>query len=474
MKFSYTKILSLFLILLNIVAAEPAGDLVKNLPDYSYRGRLYSGYLSAGPRKQFHYMFHYANEDYENKPLVLWLNGGPGCSSLDGWSSEHGPMQLDDDGVYHMNEYSWNRAANMLYLESPGGVGFSYIDSQLDYDKEINDDIAAQDNLNALLDFFNKFSGFKGKDFYVSGESYGGIYVPTLAYNIIMHNKGVPESQKINLKGILVGNGVADWNFDVSKARIDFAFSHHLYSYETRLDYNRYCVIDIDKKKCSEISDEMNKNLENINIYDYLRECQLPTTEDGQIDYFSNYFKKAPWAFKDLKQKQENMKKNKPKQDLYIDENEKNESPPCVSDKAMTEYFNREEVKKALHVKTDINWELCSSEVGGRYNILPEGSIWTYPTLLKEGVKVLIYSGDTDFAVPFNGNQAWIHNLKLEIEKPWRRWRAFGDMDNVGGYVINYKGLTFCTVKGTGHMTPQWKPKESYYMFSKFINGEEF
>ena len=75
-------------------------------------------------------------------------------------------------------------------------------------------------------------------------------------------------------------------------------------------------------------------------------------------------------------------------------------------------------------------------------------------------------------AVPFNGNQAWIHNLKLEIEKPWRQWRAYEDTDNVSGYVVDYKGLTFCTIKGTGHMAPQWKPKEAYYMFSKFLNGE--
>ena len=103
-----------------------------------------------------------------------------------------------------------------------------------------------------------------------------------------------------------------------------------------------------------------------------------------------------------------------------------------------------------------------------------KGSIWAYPTLLEEGIRILIYSGDTDVVVPFNGNQAWIKNLNLEIEKPWRQWRAFDDQENISGYVTQYKGLTFCTIKGTGHMAPQWKPKESYYMFSKFLKGEEF
>ena len=104
-------------------------DLVESLPEYSYTGKLYSGYLKAGPAKYFHYMLNVADEDPEEKPLVLWLNGGPGCSSLDGWSVENGPMFLNTNGTFRMNEYSWNKAANMLYIESPGGVGYSFINS---------------------------------------------------------------------------------------------------------------------------------------------------------------------------------------------------------------------------------------------------------------------------------------------------------------------------------------------------------
>ena len=109
-----------------------------------------------------------------------------------------------------------------------------------------------------------------------------------------------------------------------------------------------------------------------------------------------------------------------------------------------------------------------------RYIIKDRGSIWAYPTLIKEGIRILVYSGDTDAVVPFNGNQKWIRNLKLEIEEPWRQWRAYDDMNNVSGYVIKYKGLTFCTIKGTGHMAPMWKPKESFYMLEKFLNEEDF
>jgi carboxypeptidase C (cathepsin A) len=232
--------------------------------------------------------------------------------------------------------------------------------------------------------------------------------------------------------------------------------------------------------RCDEIVEEINGLLDGINIYDYLRKCEMPTTEEGEIDYYSSYFLKCPWAFPNLEKKQK-MMKSKPrsrtsKRKLYTEE-ERNKlklSPPCISDEGMMNYFNRDDVKAALHVKMDKEWELCSLEINQRYNRLDKGSIWTYPTLIKSGLRILIFSGDTDMAVPFNGNQLWIRDLKLEIEKPWRQWRAYDDPDNVSGYVINYKGLTFCTIKGTGHMAPQWKPKESFYMFSKFLNDESF
>ena len=479
-------LINILLLLLSIFSTNSSveSDIVKSLPNYAYHGRLYSGYLSVSNTKQFHYMFNLAHEDWEHKPLVLWLNGGPGCSSLDGWSAENGPMQMDEKGNFVMNEYSWHRAANMLYIESPGDVGFSYIDSKLDYELEINDDIAAQDNFNALQDFFKKFPSFKGKDFYISGESYAGIYIPMLAEKIINYNNNVSAIEKINLKGILVGNGVADWNYDIKNAQYDFVFTHHLISYEERQYFNKYCIKEIDKEKCNALIGEVTERLENINLYDYLQKCATPTNEYGDKDYFSSYYLRCPWAFHNLKQKQQKLKE---KLDRIKSQNLRNDNifkppqslkasliPQCLDTTQINKYFNREEVKRALHVKMDKTWDLCSSDVNKRYVIQDKGSIWAYPTILNSGVRVLIYSGDTDLSVPFNGNQAWIKNLKLEVVKKWTQWRAYGDKNNVSGYYIKYKGLTFCTVKGTGHMVPEWKPKEAYYMFSKFLNNEDF
>ena len=86
----------------------------------------------------------------------------------------------------------------------------------------------------------------------------------------------------------------------------------------------------------------------------------------------------------------------------------------------------------------------------------------------------MIYNGDTDVVVPFDGNQNWIESLNLEVLEPWRQWKAFEDNSNAAGYVTMYKRLTYCTVKGAGHEVPRYTPKESFYMFSKFIKNEDF
>ena len=93
---------------------------------------------------------------------MLWLNGGPGCSSLLGWITENGPAIFKgSDDTLSMNEYSWNKLANIVYLESPGNVGFSYIDSFMPIETYIDDAISARENFQALISFYKKFPSYK-------------------------------------------------------------------------------------------------------------------------------------------------------------------------------------------------------------------------------------------------------------------------------------------------------------------------
>lgn len=504
-------IVSAFLINLSILLVSSQGPLINDLPGYPYKGKMYSGYLNlSNPLKKLHYLFLESQNDPKNDPVLLWLNGGPGCSSLLGWAQEHGPAVFKELSTeWEINDYSWNKKANVIYLESPAGVGFSYIDSDKDWDWKTNDESSAVQNLEAVIDFFKRFPDFKRNDFYISGESYAGIYVPFLASKIIEYNKEAVELDKIMLKGILVGNGVTDWKYDTTPALIEFAFTHGIYSTELRNKYLRFCLDGPDDTDCKQAESEVMNSLETINIYDIYRTCYDSSMVKDKINKLNKH-KKTQLSFlqqMDLNDQVEEIKKSLQKNESkyqytpwvlksrseisIINQNKKSHeslslagsissksksseasTPPCTDSVGPDSFFNRQEVKEALYVKTDLKWGMCSGRVGDNYEInTDKGSFFLYKGLIASGLRILIYSGDTDGAVPFNGTQNWIKNLNLEISKKWRSWRI--NKSEVAGYVENYKGLTFVTVKGTGHMVPQWKRAEAFYMLDQFLKGED-
>lgn len=127
-------------------------------------------------------------EDPVKDPVVLWLNGGPGCSSMLGMLYENGPLMFKKNTTeMYINKNAWNQKANVIYLESPSGVGFSIGKSKSDL--IANDTTTAHENLLALKLFFIKFPSFKKNDFYITGESYAGIYIPTLARAVLDSNE---------------------------------------------------------------------------------------------------------------------------------------------------------------------------------------------------------------------------------------------------------------------------------------------
>jgi carboxypeptidase C (cathepsin A) len=434
----------LTLILIGLVITD---DRVFNLPNYPYDGPMYSGYLKLkDPRKQLHYVFVESQNNPSEDPVVLWLNGGPGCSSLLGWAQEHGPAVIKEDSdKFELNPYSWNKVANIIYLESPTNTGFSFNTSQEPKDLYTDDIISGQENLEAIAAFFDKFPNFRKNDFYISGESYAGIYVPTLAWNIINYNKTAATRQRINLKGMLVGNGVTDWKVDTSPATIELGFGHGLFSPETKALYNDICITNIKQSECRALRSKLLRFIAtSVNIYDIYRKC--PHTDDELFNLSRKAFNYTPWLKENL-----------------------TTSPPCVNSSGLDKYFNNLDVKLKLNVYASIEWTMCSNNVAMNYYAGVKGSYYLYQPLIESGLRILIYSGDTDAAVPVNGTRKWISNLGLPVEKPWRSWRINGNEN--AGYVVDYKGLTFVTVKGTGHMVPQWKPAEAFHMFSQFLNG---
>ena len=468
MKFFFS-IICLFIVILSIKSA-PEEDLVRNLFGDLYQGKIYSGYLKTTDNlKKLHYVFLPSQNKPQEDPVVLWLNGGPGCSSLLGFIQEHGPVIIPDYTVtLKPNEFSWNKNANMLYLESPAGVGFSYNDNTEDLNW--NDEKSGNDNRAAILDFFQKFSEFKNNSFYISGESYAGVYVPYLAKLLI------EKQDSINLKGILVGNGLTDLKVDIDKALIDFAFEHALYSYETRQSYEKYCPnkeINLVSKECNEVRRKIRNSLQGINIYDIYRPCP-PSKEESRLN------KNQKATINTLRKINKQNKQKKLFSLIYElnflepftefgDEPEENIWPDgCAEDLFPLAFFNDMEVKQALHVRPSMNFTICNSEINEHYTFGESFNIYK-DILIPKGLKVWFYSGDTDGAVPVNGSVKWISNLELKVTEEFRGWKVNGQNS---GFVQSYGSFKFVTIKGTGHMAPQWKREEAFTMFNCFLKDE--
>ena len=146
----------------------------------------------------------------------MWLNGGPGCSSSTGLLTELGPCAVANGGKEtKYNEYSWNSNANLLFLDQPINVGYSYSDS----DTVNNTPVAADDVYAFLQIFFKHYKQYAKLPFSIAAESYGGRYAPLIADVINNHNKleksinvskNKDSFKHINLESILLGNGLTN------------------------------------------------------------------------------------------------------------------------------------------------------------------------------------------------------------------------------------------------------------------------
>ncbi|PWA47805.1 serine carboxypeptidase-like 32 [Artemisia annua] len=418
------------------------GDLVKNLPgqpkvDFQH----YAGYVTVNKNsgRALFYWFYEAQSLPDEKPLVLWLNGGPGCSSVGyGASQEIGPFIVSTDGKgLQLNPYSWNKEANMLFLESPFGVGFSYSNTTSDYDN-LGDDITADDSYAFLQNWFMKFPSYKNRTFYIAGESYAGKYVPQLAALIHEKNSDKPM-QFINLKGILLGNpetsDAEDW-----QGMIDYAWSHAVISDQTYKTVRESCDFNSNdtwsNDHCSDAVDEVLENYNKIDMYSLYTSVCLGDLANAENKSKQVVFKKSTSKM---------MPRIMGGYDLCHDDYVKS-------------YYNTRDVQKALHVSDGRqlkNWTLCNMDVFEGWVQSTESVLPIYKILIDLKLRIWVYSGDTDGRVPLLSTRYSLSSLGLPITREWTPWYH---QKQVAGWLQEYDGLSYATFKGAGHQVPVFKP----------------
>ncbi|KAG9447472.1 hypothetical protein H6P81_013600 [Aristolochia fimbriata] len=483
--------LAVVLTLTSVAESAPNSAQVTRLPgfdDGTIPSKHYAGYVNLNEKsgKNLFYYFVESEGNPAKDPLVLWLNGGPGCSSFDGFVYEHGPFNFEASNVagglpkLHLNPYSWSKVSSVIYLDSPAGVGLSYSNNTSDY---ITGDLkTASDTHTFLLKWFQLYPEFLSNPFFIAGESYAGVYVPTLASEVA---KGIDADvkPKINLKGYMVGNGVTDTVFD-GNALVPFAHGMGLISDDIFQEVNSACqgiYWNPVNESCESKLSKVDKVLDDLNIYDILEPCYHSQSALNIVTEKN----RLPSSFRQLGETERPLPVRKrmfgrswplrapvkagriptwPELGLGTGE------VPCTNDEIATAWLNNEAVRSAIHAQPQNvagSWDLCTGRISFYHDA---GSMINYHrNLTTKGYRALVFSGDHDMCVPFTGSQAWTRSMGYQVIDEWRPWYF---NEQVAGYTQGYANdLTFLTVKGAGHTVPEYKPQEALAFYSRWLAG---
>jgi hypothetical protein len=217
---SLVTLLALLALPVLTAPVPPAKTLVKSLPDWgTLRLPQTTGFLNVANNSHPAYLFYWyvpSLNSPAHDPLIIWLSGGPGCSSELSYFYEIGPFRVVGTGApgnttLEFAPYTWARNASLLFIDSPVGTGFSYLANPLAGGYATNEQEVA-DALYAFLNqWFPLFPIHFGAPFYISAESYGGHYAPALGTRINQGNTdNNPATLYMNLQGMSIGNGMTD------------------------------------------------------------------------------------------------------------------------------------------------------------------------------------------------------------------------------------------------------------------------
>jgi carboxypeptidase C (cathepsin A) len=379
--------------------------------------------------------------------------------------TEQGPFRPQADLTLAANPYSWNKVANYLFIEQPVGVGFSYSTDKSAY-INVGDDEAAALNYQLIVAFLERFPQYGPNEFYISAESYGGHYMPTLAKYIVQTD----VDKVINFKGLAVGNPYTDPIENVIGS-IDTLYGHSLVPHPTYAKWVRLCRNGKgDNAACEALQLDMQyREMGNLNPYALSYPVCLADGADGkkraaltpyQARIAYSVFPRATQEALGLPSDPED----------YV---------PCLDDYA-TAYLNRPEVKTAIHANTAITWNQCSGKTP--YGTLQYNYTWSsvpmepyYQWLVESGanLKIMVFSGDDDSVCGTVGTQSWIYDLGYDVV-PGTAWASWDYEGQVAGYVQKFEGYTFATVHGAGHEVPTYKPAQALKLISAYFNSSSW
>ncbi|KAI9507817.1 Alpha/Beta hydrolase protein [Russula earlei] len=424
--------------------------------------KQYSGYLDITNGKHLFFWFFESRSNPSKDPLVLWLNGGPGCSSSTGLLFELGPCRITDEGknITH-NPYSWNERANIIFLDQPIGVGFSYSTDG----STVNTSPVAGVDVYAFLELFiTRYHEYAHLPFHLAAESYGGTFAPHIASVIHKKNKELsrataPKLARINLASVMLANGLTDPYIQM-KSVPEYACDGPYPIYD-----------DPDGPQCTALRSKVPTCQRLIkSCYDF--GSRLPCVSAGLYCWSQ--------LFGPLQETGLNLYDVRRKCDRSKDA----DGPLCYKQVGWIEiWMNNPKNKAALGVDPSRKFESCNTEVNQAFSLRGDGmhnSAALLPELIDDGVRLLVYAGNADMMCNYIGNEEWVENLETRFHKEFKaapsiQWvtarhgRVAGEVRTAGGG-FGSGNVTFVNVYEAGHMVPYDQPEAALDLFTRWIS----
>jgi vitellogenic carboxypeptidase-like protein len=392
-------------------------------------------------------------------PLLIWLNGGPGASSLNGLFLENGPYLMASDavGTIFENPYAWNKEAHIMYWDNPVGSGYSFNDNE----RYVNSEDELSDQFYAALQvFFREYSEYSSCPLYITGESYGGKYIPAIAEKILEKNQKVRENEGdkdiiINLKGLSIGN---PWMYAALQTKIRIQIGFDLGFLDTgqykRLMEQYEPLPGLIEEGLWRKAFDLNQGIKNeliacggnIAIYD------IRAWDDGLFGAQLGNYLELPGVKDAL-----HVPLSRPWQDA-------DETGP-VTDHLIKDYVSN----TADYPEIEPDGRRFDFSLGHLLDRMDEEG--------KPELRILLYTGNLDMSCGFQGTEQILSNLKWRHQREWQNLNRKVWVEphtQTRGYIKYYANLTQIVVPHAGHLVPTNQPETSLMMINHFINREKF
>ncbi|KXJ91530.1 Alpha/Beta hydrolase protein [Microdochium bolleyi] len=410
--------------------------------------RQWTGWIDVSPEKSLFYWFFESRDDPQNDPVTVWINGGPGGSSMMGLFAEIGPCLMEKEGSETVrNEHSWTNFANVLFIDQPAGVGFSRMKNSTlgGPDNELE---AARDFDRFLSIFFaDAFPQYAHNPFHIAGESFGGRYVPGFVdYTTKQQQRGVPGTMSNKIDSIILVDAVLDMTSSGSVGLYDHMCRFNEDgSNAVRTGFNQTVCEQIEKAvpECEKLQkmclDSYDSNL-----------CKYASGFCGF--YIDDMLEPADYGGRFL----------------YDDRIVCNGKQPLCNMTHSDWYLNSERVQKALGLESHWSFSSINYDLNGRWEasgdmFVPNVREATY-ILDETSTRILVLNGNNDIVVNTEGQKRvydslpWTHQAKYRMTK-FKDWfwsdGANGNKMKKGGeFKAVEDKLAFVAVDNAGHTSP--------------------